>query len=334
MIQLRIVAPSGLSPAVRHILESQAGVTNVTFVAGAVTRPEGDLILCDVAPEATSYVLAELRYLDLEEHGSVTINRLDYVMSRAAREAEAEAPGSPANAVVWEAVEMLTSESATLSASFLAFMVLASLIAVAGLLTDSIILIIGAMVVGPEFGPMAGVCVALVQGRWALARRSLVALGVGFLVAIAAAVVAGLVLKPTEAAPDVLHASGSEATVFISRPGMWSILVALCAAVAGVLALTSTKSGALVGVLISVTTIPAAANIGLALAYQDGGELRGSVTQLSLNVLSIILAGALTLHLLRFTSQRNLRRFRRASIGSAGLHFGTRTKPPGDGAEP
>ena len=50
---------------------------------------------------------------------------------------------------------------------------------------------------------------------------------------------------------------------------------------AGVLSLTSAKSGALIGVLISVTTIPAAANIGVAAAYGDGEEWRGAMVQLS-----------------------------------------------------
>lgn len=74
-------------------------------------------------------------------------------MSQAARRAEQAAVGSPADAVVRETVEFKTSESADLSFSFLVFMVLARMIAALGILQDSQILIIGAMVVGPEFGP-------------------------------------------------------------------------------------------------------------------------------------------------------------------------------------
>ena len=43
------------------------------------------------------------------------------------------------------------------------------------------------------------------------------------------------------------------------------------------LSLTSAKSGALIGVLISVTTIPAAANIGVAAAFGDWPEWRGAM---------------------------------------------------------
>ncbi len=95
---------------------------------------------------------------------------IDTAISRAADEAERHAPGAPADAVVWEEVEQRTSENVELSGVFLLFMVLAALIAAVGIYLDSEILIVGAMVVGPEFGPIAGFCVALVQRRRDLAR--------------------------------------------------------------------------------------------------------------------------------------------------------------------
>ena len=71
-------------------------------------------------------------------------------------------------------------------------MVLAAIIAAIGIFLDSPILVVGAMVVGPEFGPVAGLCVALVQRRGELARRSALALAVGFPLAIAFTVLATL----------------------------------------------------------------------------------------------------------------------------------------------
>ncbi len=65
------------------------------------------------------------------------------------------------------------------------------------------------------------------------------------------------------------------------------------------LSLTSTKSGALIGVLISVTTIPSAANIGVATAYGAAGEAVGAASQLAVNLGAIVLAGVITLFLQR-----------------------------------
>src|ERR671932_2193894 len=105
------------------------------------------------------------------------------------------------DAVVWEEVEARTSEETQLSINFVEFMMIAALIAAVGILLDSPILIVGAMVVGPEFGPVAAFCVAIVQRRPTLAVRSAVALGVGFPLAIGAVLVAALVFKGTGLAP-------------------------------------------------------------------------------------------------------------------------------------
>src|SRR4029079_11539720 len=86
---------------------------------------------------------------------------------------------------------------------------------------------------------------------------------------------------------------------FISQPDAFSFIVAFVAGIAGMLSLTSAKSGALIGVLISVTTIPAAANIGLAAAYGDAGEALGALSQLAINLAAIVLAGMLTLYVQR-----------------------------------
>jgi uncharacterized hydrophobic protein (TIGR00271 family) len=297
MIHLRMVAPPALAERVLAALERKASVINVIHLPGAARSPSGDVILCDVAREDASVVLSELRDLGLAEQGTIAIETVDTSISTAARTAEHAAAGAPADAVVWEEVESRTSESAELSGSFLAFMVLATLIAGVGILTDSVILIIGAMVVGPEFGPLAGVCVALVQGRLTLARRSLIALAVGFPAAIAATYVGTLLLRAADRGPDEL--ANHPATLFISHPNLFSVIVAVLAGIAGVLSLSTAKSGALIGVLISVTTIPAAANVGVAAAYRDWDEFRGATAQLGINLTAIVLAGVTTLAIQR-----------------------------------
>jgi uncharacterized hydrophobic protein (TIGR00271 family) len=283
-------------------------VFNLVRIPDASIKPRGDLVLCDVAREEVSVILARLQPLELERDGSISIDSVELTMSMGARKAALEAPGSPADAVIWEEVEAHTSESAELSFSFLAFMVLATLIAAAGILTDSQILIIGAMVVGPEFGPLAGLCVAVVQQRLELARRSATALLAGFPLAIVVTLAVVLALRAAGPAPDSVAVHERPATFFISHPNTFSVLVALLAGVAGMLSLTTAKSGALLGVLISVTTIPAAANIGVAVAYADWSEAHGALAQLALNLTCITLAGVATLTFQRWEFLRRLRR--------------------------
>jgi uncharacterized hydrophobic protein (TIGR00271 family) len=312
MVHLRVVAPPPLAESAYRVVRDHPSAINVVRLRDAAERPDGDLILCDVAREDASLVVAELRALGIERDGSIVLEPVSSLVSDAARRAEEAAVGSPADAVVWETVEFQTSESAALSFSFLAFMVLATMIAALGILQDSVVLIIGAMVVGPEFGPLAGLSVALVQRRRALARRSLRALAVGFPVGIAAAFALAAVLRAVDSAPEALTEVSRPATLFISHPDEYTILVAMLAGAAGAISLSTAKSGALVGVLISVTTIPAAANVGVASAYRDWSEVAGAAGQLALNLVCIVSAVVATLSLQRWFYRRR-RRLRAAA---------------------
>ncbi len=281
MIHMRIVVPAHQSEHVLDLLKATHSVFNLIFLERAAQKPEGDVILCDVAREDASVIVSDLKELDVHREGSIAIEEIDSSVSEVAKEAERAAVGAPGDAVVWEEVEARTSENIELNANFIGFMVLACLIAASGIFLDSTVLIIGAMVVGPEFGPIAGLCVALVQRRIDVGKKSLAALAVGFPVGISAAFLFSLVVKETGLAPDGFILEEGQFTQFISKPDAFSFIVAYFAGMAGVLSLTSTKSGALVGVLISVTTIPAAANIGLAAAYGDWAEWRGAIAQLT-----------------------------------------------------
>jgi uncharacterized hydrophobic protein (TIGR00271 family) len=299
MIHLRIVAPVELAHRTLELLCAAESVSSVVHLHGAAKKPYGDVILADVAREDASVILSALRELGVDEEGTIAVEHIDSAISKAARLAEKAAKGLPSDAVVWEEVESRTSENVELGASFIAFMCIAMLIAAIGVMTDSTILIIGAMVVGPEFGPLAGLCVAIVEKRADLAKRSLRALAVGFPVAMTFTLAATALMRWTGIAPDSLAELSRPLTQFISHPDEFSVIVATAAGVAGILSLTSAKSGALIGVLISVTTIPAAANAGVAIAYGDWDEWRGATEQLFLNLALIVLAGVVTLYIQR-----------------------------------
>jgi uncharacterized hydrophobic protein (TIGR00271 family) len=187
-------------------------------------------------------------------------------------------------------------------------MALAGLIASVGIVLDSPILVVGAMVVGPEFGPIAGVCVALVQRRPALAMRSLAALAVGFPLTIALVTLAALGYQAIGASPDDFDAASHSLSSSIAQPDFFAFFVAFCAGIAGVLSLTAAKSGALIGVLISVTTIPAAANVGVAAAYGEWDAALGSLGQLAVNLAALVVSGTLTLAIGRWAYARRRRR--------------------------
>ena len=323
MIHLRIVAPRELSEQALGLLCESDSVCNVIWLEGAAREPEGDVILADVAREDASVVLSDLKELGIPEHGSIALEEVDTQISAHAERAIEKARGAVSDAVVWEEVESRTSEQVELSGVYLMFMVLAGLIAAVGIYLDSPILIVGAMVVGPEFGPIAGFCVALVQRERKLAWRSFVALAVGFPLAITVVYLATLVFKATGITPDDFSAADHGLSDIISSPDFFSFFVACCAGAAGMLSLSTAKSGALIGVLISVTTIPAAANIGVAAAYADWDAWGGSIAQLAINGVAITLSGTATLYVQRLLyRRRRVRHLSDPSRAVAGLEIG------------
>ena len=98
---------------------------------------------------------------------------------------------------------------------------------------------------------------------------------------------------PGDAADAVIWEEVS--TEYIYQPGWFSLLTALVAGAAGMLSLTSARSAVLVGVFISVTTIPAAGNLALALVFGRFHDAAGSALQLVINLTGIVAAGYLVL---------------------------------------
>lgn len=294
MLHLRVIAPVELRDQVIDVLGRHAGVTHLVVHPDAALDPAGDEITADIARESANDVVDDLKALDLRRRGAITLDVVDTVVSTAAYRAEKEADGDPGDAIVWEELSARTREESTLNVTFLLFLCLACMIAAVGVVTDSPVTVVGAMVVGPEFGPLAALAVALVRRRLDLARRASIALLVGFpvaMVATAAFVLAG------EALGWIQLASTRELTDvdFIFQVGPLSFVVAMLAGAAGMLSLVSAKSAALVGVFISVTTVPAAGFAVVAASVGDWDVAAESGAQLAINLAGITLAGVAVL---------------------------------------
>ncbi|MEU8792053.1 DUF389 domain-containing protein [Streptomyces sp. NPDC048643] len=295
MLHLRLITPADLTDDVVRLIEGTVGTAHLVVLPGAARNPVGDLVMCDVAREAGDELIGGLRDLGIDRTGSIAVEDIDLSLSKRADKAEAEAPGEGADAVLWEHLEEATHEESTLSVTYVAFITIATMIAACGVVLDNAVLIVGAMAVGPEFGPLAGLCTAVVQRGPRLALRSLTALLAGFAIAMAVTVLFSLFMDGVGLFSQAQLEGPRPNTGFVYAPDWFSFVVAVLAGAAGMLSLTSAKSGALVGVAISVTTVPAAANAAVALSYGDMGQTWGSTKQLLFNLLGIVLAGILTL---------------------------------------
>ena len=294
MLHLRVIAPEDLRDDVIGILRGEVGVANLLLYPGAALDPVGDEITADVARECANGLIKKLKALDVQHRGAITLEVLDTVLSTRAHRAEDEAAGDPADALLWDELIGRTREESTLSVTFVTFLTLACLLAAIGAVTDSTVTVVGAMVLGPEFGPLAAVGVAIVTRRFDLARRALLALAIGFPVAMG---ITALATLAGEAAGWLSLDTVRNVTQvdFIFQVGPISFVVALLAGAAGMLSLVSAKSAALVGVFISVTTVPAAGFSVVAAILGDWDVAAKSALQLVVNLVGIVVAGVLVL---------------------------------------
>ena len=260
-------------------------------------RPQGEVFLCDVADEDADVVIGDLQDLVVPARGLIAVQQVAVEVSEMTPDRSGSVPGH--HTLAWENVEAQVSESTAISASYVVFTVLAMLIAAAGIILNTSTLIVGAMIVGPDFGPVAGFCVAALEGRVLPAVRSLSALAIGYVAGVAVTAAVALVLRAEGVLAPTLMESASRLAPSIAQvtggPGFFSFFVAACAGIAGMLSLSTTKSGALIGVLVSITTIPAASNVGLAVIYARWGTALGSLEQLGANIGTLFVTGTITL---------------------------------------
>jgi uncharacterized hydrophobic protein (TIGR00271 family) len=297
VLRLEIYSPAETTAAVEQLLRDDASVSALAVVPGASVQPSGDLVLADVAREAANGVIDQLRDLGVHRAGTVHVEPVHTWISRTGLQAEQRSPGSSADSVVWSEVVNRAYDDSELNWTYLTFMTLATLIASIAIILDSQILVIGAMVLGPEFGAVAALGVALVRRRPHLFRVAAQTLLFGFVAAIAVTTLLALAGRALDwiNTADVL--APRPQTAFIYTPDRWSFLVALIAGAAGVLSLTSARVGGLAGVFISVTTVPAAGNVALGIAFGVRDEVWGSALQLAVNICGMALAGWATLAL-------------------------------------
>jgi uncharacterized hydrophobic protein (TIGR00271 family) len=268
MLHLRILTPDKLADSVIEVLEEDPCVSGLAVIKSAAIHPPGDLVLADVAREAANDVIDRLRAIGVHREGTIEVQPVSTWLSGKGFECELKAPGSSRDAVVWAEVAQRSYEESELNWTYLSFMTLATVIGV-----------------------------ALVRRRFVLFGHAIRTLILGFLVAIVVTTVLALIGRALGwiTLDDVV--GPRPATAFIYTPDKWSFIVAVVAATAGVLSLTSAKASGLAGVFISVTTVPAAGNIALGITFGVGDAIWGSTLQLLLNLSGMALAGWVALAL-------------------------------------
>ena len=277
---------------------------NLVALPEGAEHPRGDSIQFDVLNGAANGVFARLRSLGVVEHGSVVAEPVNAWLSGAGAAAERRQSRFEAFTPIWELIDARIRSDGAYPPSWYLLLVIAGLIAAVGILVNSQILVVAAMVVGPEYAAITSVSRAWTMRDGRTARRGLTALTVGFSAAIVASLALGAAIRALDKTPHAFELGLRPVSALINTPNIFSVIVAVLAGIVGIISLTESRASTLIGVFVSVTTIPAAADIGLSLSYGSWSEARGSALQLLLNVAILVIVGSIMLLLQKFLWDR------------------------------
>jgi uncharacterized hydrophobic protein (TIGR00271 family) len=297
---VRLVSQPDRTDGLLEALDSDPGVSSLVVLPGAARQSGGDAVQFDVGPGSANSVFQQLKTFTGGQGNPVAVEYVDATLGERPAPATKHFLMQRDLAPVWELVEARIRSDAVYAPSFYALLAIAGLIGSVGILTNSQILIVGAMVVGPEYNAIMGVALGLDQRARRPVLRGLLALLAGFSAAVVVTLLFGLAIRWSGHTPKLYSLGIRPVSSLINNPNLFSVVVAVLAGIVGVVSLTEARASALIGVFISVTTIPAAADIGLSLAYSSWGEARGSAFQLLLNVVLLIAVGAAALRAQRF----------------------------------
>ena len=290
MIALEVFGETPTMSAVAERLHDLDGVSRLRIEPAA--RDQHSLVLATVSHAATDQILDELRALDVPRQ-DVTLTRVEE-LGGGARGAD--------TSLIWADVVGLAGTNARLIARYLIFMAAAGVIACYGVVDANPILIVGAMAVSPDLLPIIATAVGLVGRSRTLVAKALLTLTVGMAVASTFAAIFAFAQHKLALLPSGFNINE---TVLRSLATVndETIAVALAAGIAGMLAF-ETRASSGVGVAISVTTIPAAAYLGVAAGLGEATKALGALAVLATNVAMIIAGAATTLTLQRLLANR------------------------------
>jgi len=190
-------------------------------------------------------------------------------------------------------------EASSPSFDFFLLVVLSSVIATLGLLTDSAAVIIGAMLVAPLMSPIIGMGLGSLIGDGKLLRDAGVSLARGAALAI---IISALLTLSNRFLPFVALQELPGEVLARTRPSPIDLMVALAGGMAAAYALAQPQiSAALPGVAIATALMPPLCTVGVGIAMQRWDITGGALLLFITNAVTIAFSGTLIFFLLGFS---------------------------------
>jgi uncharacterized hydrophobic protein (TIGR00271 family) len=181
---------------------------------------------------------------------------------------------------------------------FWILLVLAGIIAAAGVVADSTATVIGAMIVAPLMTPILGTMLSVVLADRANLFRSVLLVVGGAATAIAIGYLVGLAVTT-----DVVAATNSQVAGRV-HPRLIDLLAAFATGVVGSIALVRRDiADTLPGVAIAISLVPPLSVVGLTLESGASREALGALLLFATNVTAILLSGIIVMSLYKVRAQ-------------------------------
>jgi hypothetical protein len=266
---VQIVVPTSISDEIAGQLRQVDGLVGLRLQRQVSLQPPGDLISLELTTAGLPGLMRQLDQLGIGRTPgtSITTSRPAAIISSGFADQLANDPSE----LTWEEMEREIGRESNMNASGLLVMAIAGIIAVLGITTGAIHLVVGAMLIAPGFEPLTRIALGLVAGSPAW-RRGLRHSATGYLALLAGAAAMTLLLRAMGFYP--LHGQSTlmpSATLvsYWTSITLPSVLASVAAAAGGALLIAGGRAILTGGVMIALALIPTAAIVAMAMFSGD-----------------------------------------------------------------
>lgn len=186
-------------------------------------------------------------------------------------------------------------ERTDMSGSYVGALIFANLIALLGLLSNSVAVVIGAMLISPLMGPIFSLGLSFAMGHLVLARKAARMIGISVLLTVIVAAIFTFLSPLKEATPEILART---------HPNIFDLLVAIFAGSIGATALCTRKNYLFTttGIAIATAVIPPLSVVGYGVGTMQLSMAMGGFLLFFTNLVAIVISSCVVFMRLRFRS--------------------------------
>jgi uncharacterized hydrophobic protein (TIGR00271 family) len=271
-------------------LDQVPGVCGVARHRRASIDPPGDVLELQASNDTARKIFELLAEVEDAQQASIVTSEPKSILSPSHRQAlDVESSETTLDETAFH----LRHET-NVTQNYMILMALAGAVASAGLWTDKLHVVIGAMIIAPAFEPFVRIPFGFVAGPMRIARGGAFSLVAGYAAMAAAAFLTTHILWWIQPGSP-LELTSRQWVRYWSTTDAPSVLISAFASIAGVIVVCGLRSVLTTGVMIALALIPSLSLTGMAMAIQDWSLAGNAFWRWLVDALLVTLAAAIVL---------------------------------------